>query len=479
MPRTLSRQVALIFCAGGLLTAAANGQESQRTLNNIMRTVEGEQTFTPRVDTGLTLWERAQFEYGGSLGYSYLSLNQAGGNSVALLQPNLTIYGRVNLDGAQTVFARADFNYQHFSPGDSFDGRGNTWSQPVFDRYWYEFDLRRAMDVYHQESIQWDLNVRAGRQFVEWASGLALSEAVDGGKATLEFDARNRLDGLVGITPEHTADFDSSRQNYDTYTKRVYYGALFAHTFEKGDEAYAYALGMGDHTSEGNSTVGGLTNVSFEREGWYLGAGAKGAIGEHWLYNTEAVYLTGHSSSDPLLGPQQSERLFAWAGRLQFTYAVADESDTRYQAEVLVASGDPDRRSSTNTVGGNEPGTDDKGFVALGYAFTGVAFAPAFSNLVTLRVGGATFPARSSATFGEMQVGADWITSFKYSRTGAIDEPTNAESYLGTEFDVYVNWRVSSDLSLTTRYGIFFPGAAIPEPDNCRNFIYVGVTLAF
>ena len=68
MLRTLSRQAVLVLCAGGLLTAAAKAQESQRTLNNIMRTVERQQTFTPRIDTGLTLWKRAQFEYGGSLG---------------------------------------------------------------------------------------------------------------------------------------------------------------------------------------------------------------------------------------------------------------------------------------------------------------------------------------------------------------------------------------------------------------------------
>ncbi|MFT3684495.1 MAG: alginate export family protein [Phycisphaerales bacterium] len=202
-------------------------------------------------------------------------------------------------------------------------------------------------------------------------------------------------------------------------------------------------------------------------------------MSDNWLYFVEGVYQTGQSASDPLFGLQSTEDLEAWAARLQFTYVFRDENDSRFQAEVLIASGDPDRRSTTDTVAGNFPGTDDNAFNALGYAFTGVAFAPTLSNLVSIRAGGATFPWRSSEDYHDLQVGVDAILSFKESRTGGIDEPTNDEFFLGTEFDVYANWRITSDLSITSRYGLFLPGPAIPDPDYARHFIYVGVTLAF
>ncbi|HYD01210.1 MAG TPA: alginate export family protein, partial [Phycisphaerales bacterium] len=410
---------------------------------------------------------------------SFLTLDQAGGNNVSLFQPELTLYGRLNIDGVHGFYARAQFTHRDFTEGDSFDGRGDRWIQPFADRYWYEFDLRRALDVYHHEQTDANLNVRAGRQFVDWASGLALSEALYAVRSTIEFDRRNRLELLVGITADHTADFDTSRLGYDAKTRRVYYGGLFSHTFDKGDEAFAYALRMTDHNSEDRSRIGGLSNVSFQREGVYLGIGAKGSLSDRWLYLVEGIYLTGDSASDPLLGPQTREDLNAWAGRLQFTYAVRDEQDTRFQIELLAASGDPDRRSASDTVGGNAPGTDDRGFASLGFAFTGVAFAPSLTNLVSLRAGAATFPFRSSDTFHDLQLGADLICSFKYNRDGAVDEPTTSDRYLGTEADVYANWRVTSDLALTARYGVFFPGSAIPEPDDVRHFVYLGVTLSF
>jgi hypothetical protein len=42
-----------------------------------------------------------------------------------------------------------------------------------------------------------------------------------------------------------------------------------------------------------------------------------------------------------------------------------------------------------------------------------------------------------------------------------------------------MNWRLTSDLSLTTRYGCFFPGAAYEDPfDSPRHFVYAGVSLS-
>ena len=50
---------------------------------------------------------------------------------------------------------------------------------------------------------------------------------------------------------------------------------------------------------------------------------------------------------------------------------------------------------------------------------------------------------------------------------------------LGSEPDFFLNWQITSDVTLALRYGIFFPGAAIISDDKPRQFFGAGVTYAF
>ena len=59
-----------------------------------------------------------------------------------------------------------------------------------------------------------------------------------------------------------------------------------------------------------------------------------------------------------------------------------------------------------------------------------------------------------------------------------IDEPTLDDTYLGFEPDLFVNWNALEDVIVTLRYGIFFPGEAIPDRDP-RQFFYAAVTYSF
>jgi hypothetical protein len=161
--------------------------------------------------------------------------------------------------------------------------------------------------------------------------------------------------------------------------------------------------------------------------------------------------------------------------------------------EGIAASGDTDRTNTTNTYGGNKPGTRDHAFNAWGLLNTGLAFAPSVSNLVAVRAGGSTFPFPNSALFKRFQVGTDVFAFFKFRQTAPIDEVTTDDSYLGWEPDVYINWQVTSDVTVAFRYGVFFPGSAILDEDDSpiggeavvgandhpRNFLYLGVTFAF
>ena len=65
---------------------------------------------------------------------------------------------------------------------------------------------------------------------------------------------------------------------------------------------------------------------------------------------------------------------------------------------------------------------------------------------------------------------------------GAISDETatNGGRYVGWEGDVFINWRLTSDLTWTIRYGGFVPGSCYDRQyDECRNFLYTGVSYSF
>jgi hypothetical protein len=147
--------------------------------------------------------------------------------------------------------------------------------------------------------------------------------------------------------------------------------------------------------------------------------------------------------------------------------------------ELILASGDSDRRTSNATIGGNRSGTDDHGFNAFGLLNTGLAFAPAVSNLIVTRLGASCFPWPDSARLRQLQIGADVLVFNKFLEDAPIDEPTNDHRFLGVEADLYVTWQVASDVTVSLRYGGFIPGPSIEGDSSLRNFFFAGVTYAF
>ncbi|HWE05192.1 MAG TPA: alginate export family protein, partial [Rhizomicrobium sp.] len=157
-----------------------------------------------------------------------------------------------------------------------------------------------------------------------------------------------------------------------------------------------------------------------------------------------------------------------------------DRRRTKFTAEGVLASGDKDRTVTAGTFGGNAPHTRDGAFNSLGVIYDGLAFTPPISNLMVLRVGASTYPVPDGALRG-LQVGADFFVLGKARIAAPIDEPTNNSRYLGCEPDVFINWQITDDVSFALRYGLFFPGEAIPsgDQDHVRQFLYAAVTYAF
>ena len=82
--------------------------------------------------------------------------------------------------------------------------------------------------------------------------------------------------------------------------------------------------------------------------------------------------------------------------------------------------------------------------------------------------------------FANLEVGTDWFLYWKHHRAAAVSDPLadTQSGYLGWEMDYFANWRITSDLAWTARYGTFFPGSALSD-QTTRTFLLTGVTYSF
>ena len=186
------------------------------------------------------------------------------------------------------------------------------------------------------------------------------------------------------MTPgdESVIDFAASRRDFDRDTRRGFFGGRVTYTTADQKAFYAYGLHMPDFNDSDAPRLAPVGATNFDYEATYFGVGASGSFSPALLYMGEFVYQIGQSQSDPLLGLQTSEDIRAFAARGMLTYLLGGELNARLELEALFASGDDDRRVSTDTVGGNLSGTDDTAFNSLGFVNTGLAgfSAPDGSN---------------------------------------------------------------------------------------------------
>ena len=461
---------------------AARGQASVDTFQRQLEQIQRDTIL--RIDPEMSLDQRTFVDYGGYAQFGYLSADDNVNENHVLRQYELYGYARVNIDGAHEFFLRGVIGYRDFNDGDSFDNRGDERIDPEFDRWFYRFDLARHRAAYYGEKIDYNLVVKAGRDLVVWGNGLVLSEDIQGVDAVLAWGG-NELNLIAGVTPTRTVDFDASRPNFDHHTNRGFYGAMLSRDV-KGHRPYVYGLIQQDYNDDDTLLTGPVT-TEFEYNSWYIGIGSSGPIGDRIVYGVEAVYQGGETMSNsfvvggPFLTPipQTEDDIEAWALDARLDYLFADARRSRLTGEVIIASGDDDRLNTSNTFGGNAPGTSDNAFNAFGLLNTGLAFAPAVSNLLAVRAGGSTFPLPEMGPLRRMQIGTDVFVYWKLDADAPIDELTFGQTFLGWEPDFYLNWQVTSDVTLIFRYGIFFPDDGAFPSDESRQYIYGGMTYAF
>ena len=480
----------IALAAGIAVAAPAWGQTSPDVVRRLERQLRQlDATYRLAVPPDQPIAERLMFDYGGSLRFGLLSVDAPCGETRILRQTDGILYLRAELDGAHRFFGRLRFLYNDFNGHDSFDGRGDEWEEPIGDRYWYQFDLRGAKLAETGQRLDYNVNLKAGRQFVHWGSGVTLSNVLYAGLLDVEL-ADFGFTGLLGLTPSSgTIDWDGSRPGFDSDTDRAYFGGMIEYRGFAAHRPYFSALVQRDHNERDQHTFrtpifNYPTEFDYDSEYWAIGS--RGTLGPRLFYRAELIYETGEGLSSSFdrntAAPvaQTKEDIEAWAGIFSLTYLLRDDHDTRFDLEVAGGSGDDDRLDSSDTFGGNESGTTDRAFNSLGYVNTGLALAPDLSNLLSIRLGASTSPRQIGTHSDWLRLGVNGFLFFKNDEDAPLNVYTANETFIGGELDFAVDWRITSDLSASLRYGLFLPSDAIPDcQDDPRHFVYAGVTYAF
>lgn len=459
-----------------LLAATAHGQEGRGTRQpesflNQQRLIEEELEAARRAQ--LPPSQRVSFEFGGWYSPYFFLFDDGINSSRTLRRHDLRLWARTVLeDGAHEFYLRIRGSFVDFNTGDSYNGNDDDWEGPNLERGYYQFDLSRALVATGHRPPAANLTLKLGRDLATLGTGLVLATPLDQVAAQIDY-ADFRLTGLAGRTVGSTQDFDLLRPI--DRSRRAFFGAELRYRRFERHEPFVYVLWQDDRNIERRANP----FQQYNYDSFYLGLGSTGELVRNLFYAAEWAYETGSSYSDGSF--LQSNEIHAWALDTQLEYLFPGPHKTRASVEYLFGSGDSDRRfSPTSTIGGNRGDFSDTSFIGFGFRDTGLAFAPRYSNLHMWRAGASFYPWPDDLRLRELQLGADCYLFHKHHRDGAASDPTAdvQSGYLGWELDWYANWRVTSDLVWTTRFGVYFPGSAFDD-QTTRTFLLMGFSWSF
>ncbi len=432
-----------------------------------------EEEVRERLDRELPADRKLDLDWGGWYSFHLFLYDDGVESSRTFRQHDFRLWSSVKLDrGAHEFYGRLKLQYQDFNSGDSFDGNDDDWVGMNLDRGFYRFDLRRALQAYRKERIDWNLNLKLGRDFVQLGTGYALSLPLDHVLLTAEFGDWE-VKGLAGTAIRSMDNIDHSHPN-STNSERNFWGGQVTYTGFEKHKPFVYAFWNEDQLTEKPIDL----YQDWDYDSWYLGVGSDGELVSNLRYTTEWLFERGDTYGQGRW--MERDDIEAWAFDLELEYLSQWPMRPTISGEYMFASGDSDREfSPTDSVGGNQRGSDNS-FVGFGYRDTGLSFGPRLSNAHVWRVGAAVTPFDEIEALEKLELGTDWFLYYKHRSRGAVSDATAdlRNGYLGWEMDYFVNWRVTSDLSWTTRFGTFFPGDAFTDRTT-RTFLFVGLTWSF
>ena len=461
------------LAAGVLLVAVAPAGAQGPAANSFFRRQSFlDENTRQKLDADIPVEQKVLLEYGGFFIPQWQQYDDIRKQS-NFRQMDLRLWGQVVVDDVHRVYARIRMAHTNFGPNDSPFSWNQDFEGPNLDQGFYELQLSRALRKYFgYDTGGTEVRLTLGRQFVEFGSGMALSQTLDGGVVEVE-TGQWRVRGLLANTNRHDNNVDRSVPVAGEQD-RLFAGFQIDYLGLSGHQPFFYFINQRDHTDERPVPVA----QEFRYDSRYFGFGSTGEIIQNLRYATEAVFQTGHGY-DRAAGPRNDIRAFAFDQLFEYFLFPESPHQPVLSAEYALATGDDDRLVATDTIGGNLGGHDNA-FLGFGYVNTGYAFAPEFTNLQFVRLGGRMKPLPGIECFKDLEIGVDYYTYMKQKIGGPIsDFRANLSSReLGNEVDIYANWKILSDLSAMVRYARFWTGEAYGNAEK-RDYIYAGLVYSF
>jgi hypothetical protein len=464
------------FCLlilAGVCTAQVRSDRTQSYINQ-QRQVEEE--VRQQLDRNLPISQKVLLDWGGWLG-SYVFMFDDSIKNRTLRRQDVRLWGSLNADqGIHQAYVRLRLSYDDFNHGDSYTGNDDDLEGPNLDRGWYQLDLAKLLRKHGDIDLPFDLTIKGGRDYVMFGTGYALSMPLDAVQMTTGL-GDIKIDTLLGKTISSYDNLDTSRPDPGR-SDRCFYGVQARYTGFQKHEPFLYYFAQNDCQNDGWPI---LYKQKWDYDSEYLGFGSTGEITPYLRYSGEFVFQSGRSYADKQWSGTEPIDAYGWDYEL--TYMPHLSLRPKFSLEYMFASGDADRLlSPVNASGGNLAGTSDKSFNAFGYRNTGLALAPDLSNLHIWRLGGSFFPFNKHPNewLKKLEIGSDFFLYNKNKINAAISDPLAdlPSGFVGWEMDYYINWRLTSDLSMTLRYGTFVPGSAYTNEET-RNFFLTGFTWSF
>ena len=375
-------------------------------------------------------------------------------------------------EGIHEAYARMVLGWDDWQSGTSYTGYDNRFTKPLMERAWYQLDVTKALKKYGNVNSPLSLKTKIGRDLVNIGTGYAISIPLDHVQVQAEWQSLQTT-FIVGKTPGSIPNIDQSYP-VQTHPDRVFW--IIEERYKGTQhEPFVYWATQADHTGE--HPINLLQNYNYDSS--YVGFGSTGQIIPNLKYNSEWVFERGDSYGDQKF--LHRNEIYAWAFDQELDYLFSHPMQPRISFEYMFASGDTTRYGSpTNAAGGVTKGHHDNSFVGFGFRDTGLSYSPRLSNIHIWRFGGSFLPLAEVEYFKNLELGTNIFIYAKNRENAAVSDPLATENsgYLGWETDYYMNYRITSDLAWTVRFGTFFPGAAY-QNENCRPFLLSGVTWSF
>ncbi len=429
------------------------------------------------LDQQMPLAREMGFDAGGWFNFAFFDYDDPSARKERhLAQYAMRGWASMNIQGIHRAYFRGLLQYDDWNGNDNpTNARGDDFTESV-ERAWYEFDLGQLLASQSGKRPAVGLRVRVGRQFTTIGSAFVLSKPLDAIRfyiTTHDWDVTT----FLGKSIRFSNNIDGS-DRVAHREERCFFGLEVTYKGFGQHRPYAFFLNNQDNTGSHPRD----STQSYEYTSRYVGLGSSGPLlGSYLRYKAEVVGEWGKTYSNGVTAGRDD--ICALAIDAQLIYSPKMATDPRFTFEYIFASGDGDRLGSPNsTVGGNRAGTRDKGFNAFGFRDTGIALSPGITNIHVYSIGASFFPAQSVPLLEKMEFGTKLFFYQKAKSAGAITDSSaiNDAPWVGFEMDLYCNWRITSDLSYTARWGAFVPGSAYDGGDKtCRQFLYTGFVFSF